>query len=54
MECEAFYVFWAEMGRRMNMRDIPESREAMIEWSRVCLLLSLDIILCISFSLAGL
>ncbi|EDQ98946.1 uncharacterized protein LACBIDRAFT_318452 [Laccaria bicolor S238N-H82] len=34
MECEAFYVFWAEIGRRMNMRDIPESREEMIEWSR--------------------
>ena len=41
MECEAFYVFWAEVGRRMNMRDILESREAMIEWSRVCPLLAL-------------
>ena len=25
----------------MNMRDIPESREAMIQWSRVCPLLAL-------------
>ena len=36
MECEVFYVFWTEIGRRMNMRDIPESQEAMIQWSRVC------------------
>ncbi|KIJ98542.1 hypothetical protein K443DRAFT_680660 [Laccaria amethystina LaAM-08-1] len=34
MECEAFYVFWVEIGRRMNMQDIPESLKAMIEWSR--------------------
>ena len=36
MECEPFYVFYAEIGRRMNMQDIPESREAMIQWSWVC------------------
>ena len=42
MECEALYVFWAEIGRRMNMRAyISESREAMIEWSWVCPLLAL-------------
>ena len=49
MEYEAFYVFWAEIGRRMNMRDIPESWEAMIEWSRVCPLLAL-VSFCVSHS----
>ena len=47
MECEAFYVFWAETGRRMNMQDIPESREAMIQRSWVCLLQALASI-CVS------
>ena len=55
MECEAFYVFWAEIGRRMNKyaryllvsgnNDTMESGVSSF---------SLDVHLCISFSPAGL
>jgi hypothetical protein len=32
---QASYVFWAEIGRRMGMQDIPESLEEMKSWSAV-------------------
>ncbi|KIK56554.1 hypothetical protein GYMLUDRAFT_263633 [Collybiopsis luxurians FD-317 M1] len=32
MESQAFYILWAEIGRRMGIRDIPESREAFRQW----------------------
>ncbi|TFK38424.1 hypothetical protein BDQ12DRAFT_111542 [Crucibulum laeve] len=33
MEKHAYYVFWAEIGRKMGIKNIPESAEAMKEWS---------------------
>lgn len=33
LECYASYVFWAEIGRRMGMQDVPESLEEMKAWS---------------------
>jgi len=27
LECQAFFVFWKEIGNRMNMKDIPETLE---------------------------
>ncbi|KIK56553.1 hypothetical protein GYMLUDRAFT_76081 [Collybiopsis luxurians FD-317 M1] len=32
MESQAFYIFWIEIGRRMGIKDIPESREAFKQW----------------------
>ncbi|KAF8197139.1 hypothetical protein BJ912DRAFT_954913 [Pholiota molesta] len=34
LERHAFYIFWAEVGRRMNIQDIPGSLEEMIAWSK--------------------
>ncbi|KAF9476143.1 hypothetical protein BDN70DRAFT_935289 [Pholiota conissans] len=34
LEKHAFYVFWAEVGRRMNIKDIPDSLEAMLAYSK--------------------
>ncbi|KDR72939.1 hypothetical protein GALMADRAFT_73434 [Galerina marginata CBS 339.88] len=34
LECHAFYVCWAEIGRRMAIQDIPDSFEALEEWSK--------------------
>ncbi|KAF5348948.1 hypothetical protein D9758_014206 [Tetrapyrgos nigripes] len=33
LECHAFFVFWAEIGRRMGIKDIPETAEEFKEWS---------------------
>lgn len=33
LECHAFYVFWTEVGRRMGIKDIPETAEDFKEWS---------------------
>jgi hypothetical protein len=30
----AYYCFWREIGRRMGIRDIPDSYQAFQEWSR--------------------
>jgi hypothetical protein len=35
---QAYYVFWAEIGRRMGMQDVPESLEEMKAWSAVRIL----------------
>ncbi|THU87659.1 hypothetical protein K435DRAFT_969803 [Dendrothele bispora CBS 962.96] len=32
LECHAYYLFWAEIGRRMNIKDIPESADAFKAW----------------------
>jgi len=32
---QAYYVFWAEIGRRMGMKDVPDSLEEMKVWSAV-------------------
>ncbi|KAF8197134.1 hypothetical protein BJ912DRAFT_954888 [Pholiota molesta] len=34
LEKHAFYVFWAEIGKRMNIQDIPGSIEEMMAWSK--------------------
>ncbi|KAF9560436.1 hypothetical protein CPC08DRAFT_762730 [Agrocybe pediades] len=34
LERHAQYVFWAEIGRRMNIQDIPDSFESLQEWAR--------------------
>jgi hypothetical protein len=47
---QAYYVFWAEIGRRMGMRDIPESLEDMKAWSAVCiptLIITVSILTCL-------
>ncbi len=31
----AAYYFWREIGRRMNIKDIPDSFEAFAQWSKV-------------------
>jgi len=31
----SFYVYWAEIGRRMGIRDIPSSLEETISWSHI-------------------
>lgn len=36
LDPQANYVFWAEIGRRMGMQDVPESLEEMKVWSAVC------------------
>ena len=33
-EQRAYYCFWREIGRRMGIRDIPDSYQAFQEWSR--------------------
>ncbi|KAL5478984.1 hypothetical protein ACEPAI_2272 [Sanghuangporus weigelae] len=33
IEREAYFVLWKEIGRRMNIRDIPETLQDLIEWS---------------------
>lgn len=38
LERHAYYVFWAEIGRRMGIKDIPDSFETLSEWSKVCLI----------------
>ncbi|PPQ96008.1 hypothetical protein CVT26_016170 [Gymnopilus dilepis] len=35
LERHAFYVFWLEIGKRMDIKDIPENFEALQEWSQV-------------------
>ncbi|KJA16602.1 hypothetical protein HYPSUDRAFT_147542 [Hypholoma sublateritium FD-334 SS-4] len=32
LEKEAYYVFWAEVGRRLNIQGIPSNMEGMITW----------------------
>ncbi|THU80456.1 hypothetical protein K435DRAFT_785447 [Dendrothele bispora CBS 962.96] len=32
LECQAYYLFWAEIGKRMNIKDIPESADAFKAW----------------------
>ncbi|EKM76918.1 hypothetical protein AGABI1DRAFT_122398 [Agaricus bisporus var. burnettii JB137-S8] len=34
LEEHAYYIFWVEIGKRMGIRDIPESLESMKLWSR--------------------
>ncbi|KAF5319248.1 hypothetical protein D9619_008748 [Psilocybe cf. subviscida] len=34
LEEHAWYIFWVEIGRRMDIKDIPDSLEALKEWSR--------------------
>ncbi|KAF8151753.1 hypothetical protein B0H34DRAFT_139014 [Crassisporium funariophilum] len=34
LERHAFYVFWAEIGRKMGIQDIPESFEGMISFAQ--------------------
>ncbi|PPQ67784.1 hypothetical protein CVT25_009088 [Psilocybe cyanescens] len=34
LERHAYYVFWAEIGRRMQINDIPDSFESLSEWSK--------------------
>ena len=36
LEQHAFYVFWVEIGNRMEIRDIPDTLEGLTAWSRVC------------------
>jgi ER-bound oxygenase mpaB/B'/Rubber oxygenase, catalytic domain len=33
-ERRGYYCFWREVGKRMGIRDIPASYEALLEWSR--------------------
>lgn len=35
LEKEAYYVFWAEIGRRLNIHDIPATLEGLITWRMV-------------------
>ncbi|THV01802.1 hypothetical protein K435DRAFT_717880 [Dendrothele bispora CBS 962.96] len=32
LECHALYVFWVEVGKRMGLKDIPQSSEEFKEW----------------------
>ncbi|KAF8630568.1 hypothetical protein AX17_005380 [Amanita inopinata Kibby_2008] len=32
LEQQAFYAFWVEIGKRMNIKDIPDSLQGMKEW----------------------
>jgi hypothetical protein len=32
MEEQAFFIFWTEIGRRMGIKDIPETPEAYKQW----------------------
>ncbi|KAH9475208.1 Mycophenolic acid biosynthesis cluster protein B [Psilocybe cubensis] len=34
LERHAYYVFWAEIGRRMDIKDIPDSFESLSAWSK--------------------
>ncbi|EAU81978.2 hypothetical protein CC1G_09164 [Coprinopsis cinerea okayama7 len=34
MEKDAWYIFWKDIGLKMNIRDIPPNRQAMDAWSR--------------------
>jgi hypothetical protein len=36
MERHACYIFWVEIGNRMGIRDIPDTLETLIAWSKVC------------------
>jgi hypothetical protein len=33
IEMQAFFVFWSEIGRRMNIKDIPKTQEELLRWS---------------------
>ncbi|KAF5376786.1 hypothetical protein D9757_009463 [Collybiopsis confluens] len=35
MESHAFFIFWVEIGRRMGIKDIPESPESFRQWIMV-------------------
>ena len=35
LEKEAYHVFWSEIGRRLNIQDIPTSIEGMITRRKV-------------------
>ncbi|KAL5639247.1 hypothetical protein ACGC1H_006677 [Rhizoctonia solani] len=32
LERQAYFVFWSEIGRRMNIQSIPETLEDLVEW----------------------
>ncbi|CAE6434645.1 unnamed protein product [Rhizoctonia solani] len=32
LERQAYFVFWSEIGRRMNIQNIPETLEDLVEW----------------------
>ncbi|THU89140.1 hypothetical protein K435DRAFT_678567, partial [Dendrothele bispora CBS 962.96] len=32
LECEAYYIYWREIGKRMGIKDIPDSAEAFKAW----------------------
>jgi hypothetical protein len=35
LEEDSFFVFWAEIGRRMNIQNIPDSLAELQDWSKV-------------------